>query len=117
MTSDQGLLLYIGTYTKPTTPERPRSEGIYVYRFDPEAGTLTHLHTVGDVPNPSYLAIDPTGHFVFAANEEMGIDGHDGGAVSAFARDPQDGNLTFLTARPRTAITPATSRSPRTGGR
>jgi len=96
MTSEQGLLLYIGTYTKPTAPGRPRSAGIYVYRFAPETGTLSHLHTVGDVPNPSYLAIDPTGRFVFAANEEAGIDGHGGGAVSAFARDPQSGDLTFL---------------------
>lgn len=100
MADQQALLLYIGTYTRPTTPERRRSKGIYVYRFEPESGTLTHLHTVSEVPNPSFLTRDPAGRFVFAANEEAGIDGHQFGAVSAFARDPESGDLTFLNRQP-----------------
>ncbi len=50
----QPNLVYVGTYTRSG-----RSEGIYVYRRDPETGALTHLHTVKEV-DPSFLAFDPT---------------------------------------------------------
>lgn len=96
MVDPQALLLYIGTYTKPARSERPRSEGIYVYQFEPESGALTHLHTVNSAPNPSFLALDPAARFLFAVNETGEVDGHAGGAVSAFARDPESGTLTYL---------------------
>ncbi|HEY8597540.1 MAG TPA: beta-propeller fold lactonase family protein, partial [Thermomicrobiales bacterium] len=97
-------LVYIGTYTDPTsqagftvTPERPvmgmtgptGSEGIYVFQQDPETGTLTHLHTLSGVVNPSFLALDPARRFLFAVNEVRQYDGEPTGAVSSFAIDPQ----------------------------
>ncbi len=77
-------LVYVGTYTDPSrqagyevTPATPvmgmtgptGSEGIYVYRRDPDSGALTHLHTVAGVLNPSFLALDPAERFLFAVNE------------------------------------------------
>src|SRR6185503_15802238 len=91
-----GLLMYVGTYTTMGQPGRGRAEGIYVYRLDPASGELTLSQTVPGVPNPSFLAFHPNGRYLYAVNEALEIDGHQGGAVSAFARDPASGNLTFL---------------------
>lgn len=79
------MYVYVGTYTGVG-----QGEGIYVFRFDPENGVLTHAETVAGAPNPSFLAIDPTNRFVFAANED------DPGIVSAFHRDLNDGGLDEL---------------------
>jgi 6-phosphogluconolactonase len=90
------LQMYVGTYTKVGQPGRGRAEGIYVYELDPASGELTLRHTVPNVPNPSFLAVHPNGRHLYAVNEGLETDGHPGGAVSAFARDPASGNLTFL---------------------
>lgn len=90
------MFMYVGTYTATGQPGRGRAEGIYVYRLDPDTAELTHLHTVPDVPNPSFLAAHPGGAFLYAVNEGLETGDQPGGAVSAFARDPEGGNLTFL---------------------
>lgn len=75
---------YIGTYTGP------HSKGIYVYRFQPATGELTNLGLAGEANSPSFLAIRPSGDFLYAA-EESG-----GGSVSAFRIDRATGKLTRL---------------------
>src|SRR5262245_1691538 len=66
-TSRQGgtaaVYVYVGTYT-----ERPsgRAEGIYVLRFDPDSGSLTPVQTVAGVQNPSFLALDAEGRYLYA---------------------------------------------------
>lgn len=84
------MLLYVGTYTSKG------SEGIYVYRFDAETGNLSKLHTVKNVSEPSFLAIDKKRKFLYAVNETENYEGKKSGAVSAFAIDRETGNLTFL---------------------
>jgi 6-phosphogluconolactonase len=64
--------------------------------MDPVSGALTLVHTVADVPNPSFLALHPSRRYLYAVNAVPEIDGHPGGAVSAFAIDPATGALTFL---------------------
>ena len=76
------MYVYVGTYTGAG-----QGEGIYGFQFNPENGSLTPTEVVTDVVNPSFLAIDPTNRFVFAANET------DPGSVSAFLRDLNDGGL------------------------
>ena len=76
------MFVYIGTYTGVG-----KGDGIYVFRFEPESGTLTPTETVMGAANPSFLAIDPTNRFVFSANET------DPGIVSAFHRDLNSGGL------------------------
>jgi 6-phosphogluconolactonase len=76
------MFVYVGTYTGAG-----KGEGIYVFQFDPESGTLTATETVIGAANPSFLAIDPTNRFVFSANES------DPGIVSAFHRDLDSGGL------------------------
>lgn len=96
MSATTPLLMYVGTYTTIGQPGRGRAEGIYVYEVDPESGELTLRHTVPDVANPSFLTFHPNGRFVYAVNEALETDGQPGGGVTAFARDPETGDLTFL---------------------
>jgi 6-phosphogluconolactonase len=78
-------LVYVGTYTR-----HGRSEGIYVYRLDPLTGGLSHLATVADVRDPSYLAYEPGRQTLYATNEV------NQGGVSAFAVNRATGQLTSL---------------------
>jgi 6-phosphogluconolactonase len=89
------MLLYIGTYTSTG-----KSQGIYVHKFNAETGVLTPLHTVKDVLEPSYLTIDKSGKYLYAANELLEYEGKKSGAVSAFAIDRKTGNLQFLNKQP-----------------
>jgi 6-phosphogluconolactonase len=83
-------LLYIGTYTGP------HSDGIYAYRFDESTGKLTSLGLAAKTVNPSFLAVDPTLHYLYSVNEVGSYKGEKGGGVSAFAIDEKTGKLTFL---------------------
>ena len=81
------MLLYVGTYTKG------KSEGIYVYRMNLADGELKPAATVKGVSNPSFLAIDPSRRFLYAANESGEFAGKKGGGVTAFAIDQKTGDL------------------------
>ena len=54
--------VYVGTYTFPGTApggtHQSQAKGIYVFKMNPNDGGLTLLQ-VADIPNPSYLALDP----------------------------------------------------------
>jgi 6-phosphogluconolactonase len=89
------MLLYIGTYTSTG-----KSQGIYVHKFNAETGVLTPLHTVKDVLEPSFLTIDKSGKYLYAANELLEYEGKKSGAVSAFAIDQKTGNLQLLNKQP-----------------
>jgi 6-phosphogluconolactonase len=103
MTASGTIFVYVGTYTEPPNG---RAEGIYVYRMDPSSGALTHVRTVTDVANPSFLAFDPAQRFLYAVNETGTFAGQHGGGVSAFALDAVAGELTFLNARPSHGTAP-----------
>jgi 6-phosphogluconolactonase len=83
-------LVYFGTYTEG------KSRGIYVSRFDPQTGRLTTPELAAESTNPSFLAVHPSGRFVYAANEVDSFEGAAAGAASAFAVDPATGKLTLL---------------------
>ncbi len=87
------LTLYVGTYTSK------KSEGIYVYRMDRVSGELKRFNSIKAV-NPSFLAIDRSKRYLYAVNEVREFGGKPGGAVSAFAIDPANGNLRFLNQQP-----------------
>ncbi len=80
--------LLVGTYTT-----NGKSEGIYVYRFNPNKTEVTLMGTAKGVQNPSYLAISKDQKFVYAVNENHG---DNGGEVSAFSLDKAKGELKFL---------------------
>ena len=82
-------LLYVGTYTQDT-----KSEGIYLVRMDRRSGELIQVGAADAGPNPSFLAIHPSGKTLYAVNEL------DQGAVSALAIDSATGGLTKLDTEP-----------------
>ena len=83
-------LIYVGTYTGPA------SKGIYAFRFDPASGKSNSLGLMAETINPSFLGIEPTHHYLYAANEVGDHKGEKSGGVSAFAIDRKTGKLTFL---------------------
>lgn len=82
----QKLSLLVGTYTNTG-----KSNGIYVYDFDPATGNVTLRSTMAS-ENPSFLAVSADRKYVYAVNEN----GEGRGAVSAYAYDEATGKLTFL---------------------
>ena len=84
------MFFYIGTYTSG------KSEGIYLYRLNAGTGELTHVSTTKGVVDPSYLALDHRGRFLFAVNEVTDFRGKKSGAISAFAINQRTGELRFL---------------------
>jgi 6-phosphogluconolactonase len=84
------LLVYFGTYTGET------SKGIYVSRLDLASGALTAPALAAETPSPSFLAVHPSGGFLYAANEVRTFNGQPGGGVSGFAIDRRTGGLTAL---------------------
>ncbi|UKJ06832.1 lactonase family protein [Solitalea lacus] len=82
--------LLVGTYT-----DNSKSEGIYVYRFNPVTLKFTPVSTMKS-ENPSYLAISPNKKVVYAVNEN----GNNNGSVSAFTFNNQTGILKFVNKQP-----------------
>ena len=85
--------VYVGTYTFPGTApggtHPSQALGIYVFRMSPSDGGLTPLQ-VEQIPNPSYLALDPSLQHLYSVNEMT-----DGG-VSAFSINQANGTLSFV---------------------
>lgn len=84
----QDSYLVVGTY------DSPKSEGIYVYRFnsaDGSAKEVSHIKT----SNPSFLTISPNQKYVYAVNENADSTGR-GGGVSSFSFNKKTGILTQL---------------------
>src|SRR5256885_16894886 len=71
-------LVYVGTYTNKTA-----SKGIYAYLFDPGVGKLTSLGVVAESEDPSFLAVHPSGKYLYAVNEIDHFGATKSGAVSA----------------------------------
>jgi 6-phosphogluconolactonase len=83
-------LVYFGTYTSA------KSEGIYVSRLDDETGQLSPPELAARTVNPSFLAVHPSGRFLYAVNEVSENEGEKAGSASAFAIDRSSGRLQFL---------------------
>lgn len=85
------LLTFIGTYTSSG-----KSKGIYSFQLDVASGTLSPLAVTEGIRNPSFLAIHPTGKFLYAVSEVADGQGRASGAVVALAIDHASGHLTVL---------------------
>ena len=85
------FLVYVGTYTNKTA-----SKGIYAYLFDPVIGKLTALGVAAESEDPSFLAVHPSGKYLYSVNEIDHFGGQKSGAVSSFAIDSKNGKLSLL---------------------
>ena len=89
--------VYVGTYTFPGTApggtHQSQATGIYVFKMNPSNGGLTLLQ-IAEIPNPSYLALDPSLGHLYSVNEMTA------GGVSGFAINQANGKLSFLNMMP-----------------
>ncbi len=81
--------VYIGAYTGGKSD----SKGIYRFDLDAATGQLTNKALAAESASPSYLAIAPSGKFLYSVNE---VPNQKAGAISAFALDPKTGDLKYL---------------------
>jgi 6-phosphogluconolactonase len=81
------LYAYVGSFT--SKERKARGDGINVYRMDPASGGWTHVQRVGDLVNPSFLALDREQRHLYSVHADLT-------EVSAFTRDRETGKLAFL---------------------
>lgn len=86
----KNYLVFVGTYTTKTA-----SKGIYAFRYDASSGKLTPMGVAAETQDPSWVAIHPSGKFLYAVNEAG-----KNSMVSAFALDAKAGKLTLLNQVP-----------------
>jgi len=72
------LALYVGTYTGSG------SKGIYRLEMDQETGALSEPRAVAEAPNPTFLAVHPSGRWLYAACEVGEWEGRQTGFVAAY---------------------------------
>jgi 6-phosphogluconolactonase len=88
--ANRKYLVFVGTYTTKT-----ESKGIYTYAFDADTGKLTPKGVAAETSDPSWVAVHPSGKYLYAANEAGKAS-----AVTAFAVDAKSGKLTLLNQVP-----------------
>jgi 6-phosphogluconolactonase (cycloisomerase 2 family) len=76
------MYAYVGSFT--TAQRKARGDGIHVYRVDPATGAWTHVQHVGDLVNPSYLALSRDQHMLYSVHGDSDF-------ATAFALDPKTG--------------------------
>ena len=77
------MILYIGTYTEKESHVSGQATGIYIYSFDRISGRLSYIGSSPATTNPSYIAIHPSGKWMYAVNE-MSKPDESAGTISAF---------------------------------
>lgn len=87
-------ILYIGSANMHD------SQGIYVYEYERSTNTFTLLQTLPEIIAPNFLALHPSGEYLYSVNDVIGEDGKKLDAVSAFAIDGATGTLTLLNQMP-----------------
>jgi 6-phosphogluconolactonase len=84
---NRSLYAYVGCYT--TEQRHGRGDGIHVYRVDSATGVWSPAQQVGNLVNPSFLVASRDGRFLYSVHGDESY-------ATAFAIDPQTGNLHVL---------------------
>lgn len=106
-------VVYVGTYTGRTNATVV-SEGIYAFELS-ASGELKPLGLAAPVANPAFLAIHPSGRYLYSVSEIGNFQGQRSGAVTAFAIDRATGKLTPLNQQPTQSPGPCHLNCDRTG--
>jgi 6-phosphogluconolactonase len=88
------LKIYVGAYTKDLGWIKGKAKGVALYQLDPATGKLSLLSEAAS-DNPSFVALHPSGKFLYAANEGTDFGPTHDNSISAFAV-AADGSLTLL---------------------
>jgi 6-phosphogluconolactonase len=102
-----GGFAYVGSYTRGDLEgDAPGPRGISIFAFDAGTGALAFIETV-PTDNPSWVALHPTGSFLYAVNEIDDYEGEASGSVEAYGVDPATGALTLLNEQSSEGLYPA----------
>ena len=94
------IRVYFGTYRSST------SHGIYLSSLNSTTGQLSPPVLAAEAMNPSFVALHPSGKFLYAVSEVSDFQGKPVGTVSAFSIDPATGMLKLLNQRPSAGAGP-----------
>jgi 6-phosphogluconolactonase len=84
-------------YLASSSEEFPEQDGIHILQWDHAAGKLTPVGRAGGVVRPIYLALHPSGRFLYAVGNPLDVgDGDGAGVIAAYAINPEDGSLRLL---------------------
>jgi 6-phosphogluconolactonase (cycloisomerase 2 family) len=81
------MFAYVGSFT--TAQRKARGDGIHVYRVDAATGMWTHVQHIGDLTNPSFLALSPDPRFLYSVHG-------DGDYATAFMLNGETGQARLL---------------------
>jgi 6-phosphogluconolactonase len=81
------MYAYVGSFT--TAQRKAHGDGIHVYRADPATGALTDVQHIGDLVNPSYLALSRDQRVLYSVHGDEDY-------ATALALDPETGEARFL---------------------
>lgn len=79
--------VYVGART--TKERNARGDGLNVYAMDNASGAWRHVQLLGDLVNPSFLAFDRTGRFLYTVHGDLSD-------ITAMALDPVAGTLRVI---------------------
>jgi 6-phosphogluconolactonase len=81
------LFAYVGCYT--TSEREGEGKGINVYRVDRRSGAFKHVQLLDGLENPSFLAIDKAGRFLYSVHGDRS-------EVTAYAIDRGTGHIRVI---------------------
>ncbi len=91
---------YVGSVSaaKQAVPDSTtgEGEGIYIFEADLATGALERVGVMPNAANPWWIAIHPSGRFLYSANEISAIAGETSGSISAYGIDAATGKLNHL---------------------
>lgn len=88
--AEKEFFVYFGTYTKAP------SKGIYRSRLDVATGRLSPAELAIEAKDPAFLALHPSGKFLYAIDESADVKRTPAAGVSAYALNAKSGELTLL---------------------
>jgi 6-phosphogluconolactonase len=94
----QAILAYVGSYSLPAGPDGMigRGEGIYILELNPDTGVLKRREVVKRNTNPSFMAYDAAGKYMYCVDWMPTYKGTHSGSVSAYRIERPSGRLTLL---------------------
>lgn len=106
--NDAPLMAYVGTFSSPLKDTLPtqvdlppgNGRGIHIFQVDRETGALTAAGTHRMGTSPSCLVLNAAGTRMYSSNETDRVGESKHGSVSAFAVDPENGQLRLLNTVP-----------------
>lgn len=93
--SSQRILAYVGTYSTALDGGGNNGKGINLFEMNPGTGELRLIKLAAEARNASWLSLDPSGRYLYGANEIADFGGKSG-AVTAYKVDRDNGNLRQL---------------------